>query len=297
MILLEDLHWFDGASDAFLETTVESLPATHDLMLLNFRPEYQARWMQRSYYQQLPLPPLGPEAIRALLRDHLGDDPGVAALPETIHQRTKGNPFFIEELATRWARRSSATARARRWFTHARAAALMYLGRLEEAWGQSREAERVAEESQDLEMLGSLLCARALLAYACGGTESILNDARRSLEIAEKLDNESSRMLAYLALGFAHLIKAQLALARAVLATEDVLPRAAIESALERAEHLVESIDGRSLSPRIIELRGRLATALGDATASGRLLRDALDLYRAIGATGHAQRLAKEIGA
>lgn len=98
VILLEDLHWFDGASDAFLETTVESLPATHDLMLLNFRPEYQARWMQRSYYQQLPLPPLGPEAIRTLLRDHLGEDPSVAALPETIHQRTKGNPFFIEEV-------------------------------------------------------------------------------------------------------------------------------------------------------------------------------------------------------
>ena len=45
MFLLEDLHWFDGASDAFLETLVESVPATHDLWLVNFRPEYQARWM------------------------------------------------------------------------------------------------------------------------------------------------------------------------------------------------------------------------------------------------------------
>ena len=96
--LLEDLHWFDGASEAFLETMIESAPATRDLLLVNFRPEYQAAWMQRSYYQQLPLQPLGAEAIRTLLRDQLGNDASVAELPEMIHERTKGNPFFIEEL-------------------------------------------------------------------------------------------------------------------------------------------------------------------------------------------------------
>ena len=32
VLLLEDLHWFDGASDAFLETAVESVPATRDLV-------------------------------------------------------------------------------------------------------------------------------------------------------------------------------------------------------------------------------------------------------------------------
>ena len=98
VILLEDLHWFDGASDSFLETFVESAPATRDLWLLNFRPEYQARWMQRSYYQHLPLQPLAPDAIRQLLRDELGGDPSVAGLPEMIHTRTKGNPFFVEEV-------------------------------------------------------------------------------------------------------------------------------------------------------------------------------------------------------
>jgi hypothetical protein len=45
------------------------------------------------------------------------------------------------------------------------------------------------------------------------------------------------------------------------------------------------------------ELRGRLAGALGDASAADRVLRQALDLYREIGATGHAERLGSEIGA
>ena len=90
---------------------------------------------------------------------------------------------------------------------------------------------------------------------------------------------------------------AQLALAGALLATDGVVPRAEIESVLERAERLVESIEGRSLSPRILEMRGRLAAALADAPASDWALRQALELYRAIGATGHAERLAWEIGA
>jgi class 3 adenylate cyclase len=98
VLVLEDLHWFDGASDAFLETTVESIPASHDLLLVNFRPEYHARWMQRSYCQHLPLHLLTSDATRDLLSDHLGNDASVTALPATIQDRTKGNPFFIEEV-------------------------------------------------------------------------------------------------------------------------------------------------------------------------------------------------------
>src|SRR5262245_49527683 len=82
--------------------------------------------------------------------------------------------------------------------------------------------------------------------------------------------------------------------AAALLATDCVVPRTEIEFALERAEHLVASIEGRARSPRILELRGRLAAAVGDAPSSDRTLREALDLYRAIGATGHAERLARK---
>jgi len=63
------------------------------------------------------------------------------------------------------------------------------------------------------------------------------------------------------------------------------------------AEHLVASIEGRALSPRILELRGRLAAAVGDAPSSDRTRREALNLYRTIGAAGHAERLARELDA
>jgi tetratricopeptide (TPR) repeat protein len=98
LILIGDLQWLDGSSEAFLENMVEALPGTRTLLLVNFRPEYHAGWMQKSYYQQLPLPPLGGEAVEELLQDLLGSDPSLDGLSQLIAERTGGNPFFIEEV-------------------------------------------------------------------------------------------------------------------------------------------------------------------------------------------------------
>ncbi|MEE8557673.1 MAG: adenylate/guanylate cyclase domain-containing protein [Myxococcota bacterium] len=97
VILFEDLHWIDPASETFLEQLVETIPGARTLLVVNFR-RYHAEWMQHPYYQQLALRPLGPEPLAELLRDLLGDDPSVRELPEKIRARTGGNPFFIEEV-------------------------------------------------------------------------------------------------------------------------------------------------------------------------------------------------------
>jgi class 3 adenylate cyclase/tetratricopeptide (TPR) repeat protein len=96
--LFEDLHWFDRASEEFIENLVGVSPGNRTLVLLNFRPEYRASWTQRSHYQQLPLLPLGPEAIQELFADLLGMDSSLRHLTELIRERTGGNPFFIEEI-------------------------------------------------------------------------------------------------------------------------------------------------------------------------------------------------------
>jgi hypothetical protein len=97
-VLLEDLHWLDPSSENFLEHWVEAIAGSCFLLLVTFRPEYRADWMQKSYYRQLRLAPLPPEAIRELLADLLGDDPSTGALADAIHERTAGNPFYAEEL-------------------------------------------------------------------------------------------------------------------------------------------------------------------------------------------------------
>jgi class 3 adenylate cyclase/tetratricopeptide (TPR) repeat protein len=98
VVLLEDLHWFDPASEAFLENFVDAIPGTPTLVLTTFRPEYRASWMRKSYYRQLPLTPLGPEAMAELLHHLLGAHPSLDGLPELVRERTGGNPFFIEEV-------------------------------------------------------------------------------------------------------------------------------------------------------------------------------------------------------
>ncbi|MEZ0174846.1 MAG: adenylate/guanylate cyclase domain-containing protein [Candidatus Reddybacter sp.] len=98
IILIENLHWLDDASSEFLEQLVDANIDNRCLLLLNFRPEYHAQWMQKSGYRQIPLTSLGYEAIKELLADQLGSDISLIELSESIHARTAGNPFFTEEV-------------------------------------------------------------------------------------------------------------------------------------------------------------------------------------------------------
>ena len=98
VLLLEDLHWFDPQSDAFLERLIESFPGSRTLVVTNFRPEFSARWMRHSYYRQLPLAPLGDQAVGELLGGLVGADPSLAPLRGFVLERTGSNPFFVEEV-------------------------------------------------------------------------------------------------------------------------------------------------------------------------------------------------------
>ncbi len=95
---LDDLHWLDPTSELFLAQWVDALQGARSLLLVNFRPEFHAEWMQRSWYRQIALAPLGPDAVEELLDDLLGRDPSVAGLASRVHERTGGNPFFTEEV-------------------------------------------------------------------------------------------------------------------------------------------------------------------------------------------------------
>src|SRR2546422_154813 len=94
--LLEDLHWFDAGSEAFLGPFVEARAGTRGLLLLNLRPEYRAPWMERPHYRLIPLRPLDAADATALLHALVGDDAALADLAAAIRDRTGGNPFFIE---------------------------------------------------------------------------------------------------------------------------------------------------------------------------------------------------------
>ncbi|MCG2632993.1 AAA family ATPase [Bradyrhizobium sp. WYCCWR 13023] len=98
VVIIEDLHWIDAASEEFIETLADAVVGTRTLLVVNFRPGFAAQLMQRSYYRQINMPSLPPAQAALLLQEHTGADSSLALIGRNIIERAQGNPFFIEEL-------------------------------------------------------------------------------------------------------------------------------------------------------------------------------------------------------
>jgi class 3 adenylate cyclase/tetratricopeptide (TPR) repeat protein len=98
VLVLEDWHWADDASQAVLRQLAEVLPTHPLLVLLTARPGYGVDSGSDGEVTQILLKPLAQAATAAMLRSMLGVDDVAPAAIELIHERTAGNPFFIEEI-------------------------------------------------------------------------------------------------------------------------------------------------------------------------------------------------------
>jgi class 3 adenylate cyclase/tetratricopeptide (TPR) repeat protein len=97
LLVFENLHWIDAETQAVLDRLIESLPTARLLLLVNYRPEYQHGWGNKTYYTQLRLDPLPPASAEELLTTLLGEDGSLTPLRELLIGKTDGNPLFLEE--------------------------------------------------------------------------------------------------------------------------------------------------------------------------------------------------------
>ena len=97
MVIFEDLHWIDEATQEFLNLLADSIGTAKILLLVNYRPEYSHQWNSKTYYTQLRLDPLGKESAEGMLAALLGDGDNLIALKRLIIEKTEGNPFYMEE--------------------------------------------------------------------------------------------------------------------------------------------------------------------------------------------------------
>lgn len=101
IIIFEDLHWLDAETQAFLSLLSDSVATAKIFLLVNYRPEYQHEWGNKTYYTQLRLDPLGREQAEEMLTALLGETVGTTGrspLRQFILDKTEGNPFFMEEI-------------------------------------------------------------------------------------------------------------------------------------------------------------------------------------------------------
>ncbi len=98
VVVLEDLHWSDAATTAWLERSLDALAAVPCLLLLTFRPQFVPPWPPRPRALSMVLGPLSNPEIELLVRGVAGDTLLHVELRRRIVRQAEGVPFFAEEL-------------------------------------------------------------------------------------------------------------------------------------------------------------------------------------------------------
>jgi class 3 adenylate cyclase/tetratricopeptide (TPR) repeat protein len=99
VLILEDWHWADEASDAALKHLINVIPRYPLMLVVLYRPEYDAGWGSPEILTPLVLKPLGLSNTEGIIKSTFKVDTLPDGLGEMIHEKSGGNPLFIEEVA------------------------------------------------------------------------------------------------------------------------------------------------------------------------------------------------------
>ncbi|MCG2627201.1 AAA family ATPase [Bradyrhizobium sp. WYCCWR 13023] len=97
LLLLEDLHWIDRASDVVV-AAIAALAVPGLLVLLTTRPNGMPVWIARCHAEVVAMRPLDDDSGLEMLSDMLGSSQTNADLKSRIISHTANVPLFIEEV-------------------------------------------------------------------------------------------------------------------------------------------------------------------------------------------------------
>jgi DNA-binding NtrC family response regulator/tetratricopeptide (TPR) repeat protein len=98
IVVWEDLHWADRATEEFIAALADSLAAHRSLMIVTHRPGYAPPLGDRIFHTRLTLAALSAADSATMARGLLSADELPEALQALLVRRTEGNPFFVEEV-------------------------------------------------------------------------------------------------------------------------------------------------------------------------------------------------------
>jgi class 3 adenylate cyclase/tetratricopeptide (TPR) repeat protein len=96
--LIEDAHWIDPTSLELLERQIENVRHIATLLLITYRPEFEAPWIGRSHVTALTLNRLNSRNAAAMADAISGAKVLSCELRDQIVEKADGIPFFVEEM-------------------------------------------------------------------------------------------------------------------------------------------------------------------------------------------------------
>jgi class 3 adenylate cyclase/predicted ATPase len=97
VMVFEDAHWIDPTSRELLDLTVERVRTLPVLLIVTFRPEFQALWTGQPRVTVVALNRLDRRDRTALVEQIAGGKPLPDEVVDQIADRTDGVPLFVEE--------------------------------------------------------------------------------------------------------------------------------------------------------------------------------------------------------
>jgi class 3 adenylate cyclase/tetratricopeptide (TPR) repeat protein len=105
VILIEDMHWLDDASEEFVAALVEAVAHTRTMIVLNYRSSYHSPWVAFENFQEVQIGELSAADTDALVRELISHRREFQEISQLVVKRSGGNPFFAEELVRSLAER------------------------------------------------------------------------------------------------------------------------------------------------------------------------------------------------
>jgi class 3 adenylate cyclase/predicted ATPase len=100
LMIFEDAHWIDPTSLEAISRTVNYIAKLRALLIVTFRPDFEAPWIGRPQVTLITLSRLAPDDVDAMIDRVVGDKLLTAGHREEIIERTDGIPLFVEEMTT-----------------------------------------------------------------------------------------------------------------------------------------------------------------------------------------------------
>ena len=97
-MIFEDAHWADPTSLEAFGRIVDRIRALRVLLIVTFRPEFDAPWLGRPHVTALTLNRLAQREIDAMIDRVVGNKSLPASIRHDIIERTDGIPLFVEEM-------------------------------------------------------------------------------------------------------------------------------------------------------------------------------------------------------